>query len=114
MTARVKLVEIKEVNFRQSEATNFAKLPKGKRESLKNGEAICFISRMGNQLVFVHKGGTFGKTARGLQRTVVYSTRLRLTRGTWNPDMLANYADEVGLELIGLKRFEDHYAKLRG
>ncbi len=113
MTAKVKLVEIKEANFRQSEATNFAKLPKSRRESLKNGEAICFVSRMGNQLVFVHKGGEFGKTVQGKERRVVYSTRLRLTRGTWNPIMLADYADEVGLELLGLKKFEVHYDKLR-
>lgn len=110
---KVKLVEIKEADFRLSEASNFAKIPKGRRESLKFGEAICFISRTGNQIVFVHRSDDMGKTARGKERRVVYSTRLRLTRGSWSPDMLANYADDVGLQLIGLKRFETLHAKLR-
>jgi hypothetical protein len=108
---KVKLVEIVEANFCKSEATNFNALPKTRRNNLGRGEAICFVSKSGNQLCFVHRQSTVGKTVRGLDKQVVYSTRLRLSRGTWDPTMLANYAGEVGLELVGLKRFEDYHAR---
>ena len=107
----VRLVEIVEANFRKSELTNFNSLPVTRRTSLHPGDAICFVSRTGNQLVFVHKPIQLASGRKSGARDVVYSTRLRLTQGTWEPTMLANYAASVGLTLVGLKRFEQYHSQ---
>jgi hypothetical protein len=97
MIARLRYVAT--TDFRRSEATNFAALPKTLRDSLRNNDAVCFRSGTGNQLVFV-----FRRVG-----DVVASTRLRLpSKRRWDPLMLADYAAEVGIELVGLKRLKDH------
>ncbi len=66
-------------------------------------DVVLLISHMGNQLIFLHNFEVTSGTP------VLRSTRLRLTNNaTWNPLMLATYADEVGLRLEGLKSFEEH------
>ena len=49
------------------------------------------------------------ETGRTVQ--VLSSRRLRIST-KWNPLMLANYAERVGLKLEGLKRFETYYQEL--
>ena len=47
-----------------------------------------------------------------LSTTYVLSSQLYriLGGGTWNPHMLQNYANEVGIVLEGIPRFEKYYA----
>lgn len=111
MKMRLKYIET--VDFRKSEATNFFEQSKKQKWSLKSGEVVCFVSGRGNQIVFVHPAEVNdfvgSAKARGM---IIRSERLRLTSGSWNPLMLANYAKEMGIELEGIKRFEEHYKAL--
>ena len=105
-------------SFGRSEATNL----KLYRESghypgdLKEGEAFLFLSKGGNQIIFMFKSievevehGSGGPATRG----VIDSRRLRLDGGTWHPYMLQNYANEAGIYLIGIKRFEQVHAAMQ-
>jgi len=73
---------------------------------LKKGEAFLFLARGGNQVVFVFRDPTIEFEGQRVARRVIDSRRLRLDGGTWNPYMLQNYANEIGLHLVGIKRFE--------
>lgn len=97
-------------DFRTSEATMFAALPANVRETLKGSDAVCFVSRSGNQIVFVYRQVVCGITRGGGRQMLTASVRLRLSHGTWNPLLLQNYANSVGLKLVGLPRFEEHFA----
>jgi hypothetical protein len=107
-------------SFGRSEASNLrlyrdsAKYP----GDLRKGEAFLFISKGGNQVLFVfrpvelevssrHRKGDGSKT-----REVIDSRRLRLDGGTWHPYMLQNYANEVGIHLVGFRRFEEVHKSL--
>jgi hypothetical protein len=71
---------------------------------LKAGETFLFISKTGNQVVFIFRDPEVDFN--GVSRRVVDSRRLRLGSGTWNPYMLQNYANSVGIKLEGIKSFE--------
>lgn len=105
----MRLRHIERVDFRKSEMTNFDLVAKRMKLRLKKGEAALLISNRGNQLVFVYGYGAVDD-----EHVCLRSERLRLTSGSWNPLMLANYAGQVGLQLEGIRRFEDHYRSLHG
>ena len=116
---RLRLRKVAHGDFRTSEHTMYKSLPAALRNSLKGNDAVCFVSGTGNQLVFVYKYIDVGITrpthpgVRARRYGIIASIRLRLTGSTWNPLMLQNYAtDYCGIELIGLKRFEEHYERL--
>lgn len=73
------------------------------------GEAFLFIAKGNDQVLFVFADHEvmFGDTP----RRVTDSRKLRLGAGTWSPYMLQNYANAVGLNLQGIKRFEEVYAE---
>lgn len=111
------------VSFRKTEATNYEELPDDVKALLKTPhDVVCFVSMSRDQVVFVSKPGELKTTSEWRKRskarknikglTVIYSRRLRLPRGAWNPLMLANYAQQLGLKLIGIKKFEEHYKQL--
>ena len=105
-TIRLRLVKF-DVSFRYSEMTNFDMLkPKPK---LKPGDAVLLVSQSRTQMVFIYGYTEFGRN--GHASTCLASERLRLTSGSWNPLMLANYASQVGLHLDGLDRFETLFIK---
>jgi len=104
-------------DFRRNSETLYNEVPKSVRDRLKRDEAICFVSGTGNQVMFIYKAATVGMTQgnslhKPRKRTLVTSVRMRLNVGSFNPEMLANYADEVGIELVGLRRFEERYEHL--
>lgn len=101
------------VDFRSSEMANYDHLVKKKHFPGNPGrrEVYLMVSRSGNQMVWVLNVGAFGKN--GDQREVVDTRRWRLRRGTWSPHMLENYANAIGLSLVGFKRFEQSYAESR-
>jgi hypothetical protein len=102
-----------DVDFRSSEVSNYDELvrrkhfpgPPGKRE------VYLMVSRSGNQLVWILNAGQVGKN--GEAREVFDTRRWRLRRGSWSPHMLENYANSVGLSLVGFKRLETSYAESR-
>ena len=83
-------------------------------QSLKKDDVVVFVSKKGNQLLFVHGFVHINEGYEGarFERTVLASTRYRLLNTTWNPLMLANYAEAAGLKIQGLKLFEEHYKEL--
>lgn len=110
---RLRLRQIfKDVDFRFSELTIYEKYtPVQVRESLRPGDAALFISRSGSQLLWVLHYGEMA--AQKTQRTVIQSMKLRVSGGYWNPLMLQNYANEIGIELEGIKRFEELFGEQR-
>ena len=108
------------VSYIKSEYTNFEDLRAGRKwgpliRSLKGDECVLLVATMQNQLMFL-KG--YVEVAEGTKRwRVLPSSRIRVLRGnglnnTWEPKMLANYAKSVGIELVGIKLLEEHYAYL--
>ena len=98
---------VKRCSFRKSELTNFQEMAVTERSQLKTGDCVMLLSLSENQLVFVYGFTDFGRG------TVLRSERLRLSAGTWDPLMLAEYAAKAGIELDGLKRFEEHYRDIQ-
>jgi hypothetical protein len=118
---RLRLRAIIEVSFVKSEETNFDALWFSKEwgaliRSLDRGDVICLASKMKNQLVFVH-GYTRVVTSGERPWMVLFSQRMRIKRGSGISDefetqMLGSYARDCGIELIGLKLFEEHLKRL--
>jgi len=108
----INLRGVVEVSFTRSEATNLAryKLLGQYPGDLEAGEAFLFIAKGGNQIIFILRSPvTFkGTDKKGQEKvqTILDSRRLRLDGGTWSPYMLQNYAEAVGLKLVGIKTFE--------
>lgn len=113
---RIRLREVFETSFSRSEKTNYHLWQKETGRTLRNrGDALCMVSRTGNQLVFIWKPTQFEVEGIGDQvhrHDVYLSVRARLDgRKWWDGRMLKNYAREVGLELVGLKAYEEYYDK---
>jgi hypothetical protein len=105
---KLKFVEAA-ADFRKSEHTNFLAVQKGRDINLGAGEAVLLVSRTGKQLVFVYSARILNRDGK-VTTTILPSLRYRIVGpGTWNPLMLQNYAEEVGLHLKGVKRYEDIY-----
>lgn len=108
----MRLKEIIEANFRCSELTMYTEWSKGK-DTLGANELLLFVSKRGDQLVFVSR---FLEVRTGNEgsptKKVLASRRLRVPGGRWNPLMLVNYAEEAGVKIEGLRRFEDFYKNL--
>jgi len=112
---KIRLRAIKfDVDFRKSEHTNYKIFKKSKKYpgDLKSGEAFLFVSKSGNQLIWIIYVGVTGIDI-GTPKEIVDSRRWRIIGGQWNPLMLANYAEDVGVTLVGIKKFEELYAKTR-
>lgn len=102
----MRLREIVTASFCFSEATNYSRYVTYK---LGPGDVVCLVSMTGNQLAFVYRPIDVLSKDHGWNQEVLRSVRLRLSRGTWNPLMLTEYARRVGLKLDGLKRFAEFY-----
>lgn len=103
-------------DFRKTEATLLAEA-QAEVENLRLGrdDCILFISHNGKIMRFVFgflehdMVNASGKVVAGKQTKVLPSKTYRITEGgTFNPHMLANYAQELGLELAHLKKFDAH------
>lgn len=110
----MRLRYVETVHFGKSELTNFLDLVRRRPEFMQakskarlgSDDVVLFVSRIGNQLMFLHGFDAFQETQ------VLRSLRLRINSGRWNPLMLVNYAKAVGLDIQGLKAYEDHVKKL--
>jgi len=106
---RLRLVQ--EADFRTTEIGIFQAATKKEQIDLGPNDVLVFVSIKRNQVLFIWRPYTvdltkFGTWRRG-EATVFRSERLRLDRSTWSPTMIQNYAEAVGLQLDGLRRFED-------
>jgi hypothetical protein len=110
MKLRLKAI-IQDADFRYNELNMYEQYRKTKAFTGDPGrnEAFLFVSKRGNQLVWIlnyEPGVLVQKT----ERKRIESLRMRVSGGYWNPLMLANYALAVGIELEGIKRFEEAFA----
>lgn len=99
-------------DFRMGVPTHVDLLRKKKEwPELSGDEVVLLISQTGLQLAFVFReqnllGGMKMHTATG----VITHVRVQLSRVTpWHPRMLANYAETAGIELVGIKKFQEWY-----
>lgn len=99
-----------EGDFRTNDQTMMLDAIKREKLELGPNDVVAFVSLAHNQILFVWRPLEIDVSAYGHRRgnaTVFRSQRLRLSNSTWEPTMLANYAADVGLQLDGLRRFED-------
>lgn len=113
---RVRLRHIMRGDFRKSEETLTNEVMKEIRDlKLGQRDAICMLSSNGKILRFVFGFleddmiDAKGHTVQDKRTRILPSRQYRITQhGTFNPLMLANYAESMGIELIELKRFESY------
>lgn len=107
---------VKTADFRKSEETL---LEECKQEaevmSLGARDVVLLVSGTGKMIKFVfgfleHEMiNAGGREVSGRKTKVLPSRTYRITDGgTWNPYMIRNYAEELGLSLPQLKKFESH------
>jgi hypothetical protein len=116
----MRLKYIVQADFRKNEYTNFLEhhvIKRGKkiekRIALKPGEVACLVASSGKQVVFVYNPDRVAEDDGEAERFVLHSERLRLTAGgQWDPLMLGNYAAQVGIQLEGIRLFEQHFDEM--
>ena len=112
---RLKLIA--HVDFRKSPETNWDELKKARKiPPLKKGEGILLISKTGNLMQFVTpviEFDTVNTANREVSVAIQSSQRFKIRGGTWSPLMLANYAEEAGYTIVGIKRFEWYFKEYR-
>ncbi len=105
---RVFLKEVVTANFSKSEATLWDEWKKGNRDTkLRKNQCVLFVSKTMRQLLYIVRVRDVGGTV------VLDSRRWRILSGEWNPQMMQNYAHDVGLHFEGFKRFEELHAEER-
>lgn len=111
---RLKLIVT--VNFQRTEAENFhAAMKRNPGLELGPQDVVCMVSLSRQQIVFMYRKETIDVSGYGLRKgtaDVFHSERLRLSRSTFEPKMIQNYANQIGIVLDGFRRFEDIYASL--
>lgn len=118
MRLRLKAIS-QDVDFRSTELAIFEKYRRSKdfAGDPRTGEAYLFVSKSGTQLLWVlHYEAKVQVLNRDRRR--IESLKMRVSGGYWNPLMLQNYANDLGIELEGIKRFEEvfyqtHKRKIR-
>lgn len=112
----MRLMHIETVDFRLSEATNYILLLDRYPNLSKLGanDVVLLRSRSGDQLVFLH-GFQYVSDGVKSPRIMLRSEKLRLMdKETWNPLMLSDYAEQVGIRLDGIRKFEAHLKEMVG
>lgn len=93
----MKFKMFEKVSFRLSEQTSYDLIVKRKARlsfSHRHDEVVVLLSQSEDQLIFVSGYVPLEGGAR-----VLFSRRLRLTKGTWDVLRLKEYAELVGLEV---------------
>lgn len=99
-----------QADFRLNDQSLVIAALKAESVDLTTNDVVCFFSGRGNQVLFVWKPQEISLEKFGARKgtaTVYRSERLRLSNSTWSPDMIQNYANQVGITLDGIKRFEE-------
>jgi len=105
-------------DLRYSEESLVADLEPSWVAELGPRDVIAFVGSTGSQVRFVfrplHVGETRGSVLHPSRARIAWtSVRARLNVGAFNPERLADYAIEAGIELTGLTTFEKRYAYLK-
>ena len=111
----MRIKQIKEADFRSSELSLFREFSARNRsvaQQLRRDDVVVFVSKTGNQILFVHGFTPFLEGPNGARREALMSIRHRIIGGTWNPLRLANYALEAGIEVQGLRLYEEHLKRM--
>lgn len=113
---RVRVKRIFTANFSKSARTLYDEIRADRklwRGALQQDEAYLFISQTGNQLMFIlgdHEIESRPGTRYATKRRILDARLWRIEGGSFEPKMLENYANNVGLTL-GRKTFEDYWAE---
>jgi hypothetical protein len=119
---KMRLRLIYEANFQKTEVTLLTEALEESGLELKRGDCVLLVSMSKKILKFVfgvrdlgEMMGSNGKVYADRHTKVCESKTYRITQGgTFNPMMLQNYANELGIELAHIKRYEEHLkAELR-
>jgi len=111
----MRLRVIAHMDFRKNEHTLYNEVMESyPKLRFKTDDCVCMISGNGKIVRFVFgftKLEALIKRGKVSSTTQVLSSRVhRITGyGIWNPLMLQNYANAVGLEIEGLKSFAQYY-----
>jgi len=111
----VNIRRVEETDFRRCDIrifTEFRNNNAGFVKKLAKDDIVVFISKQRNQMLFIHGFTEFFAADGSSIREALQSIRHRIVGGAWNPLMLKNYAEEAGLQIEGLSRFEDHFKHL--
>lgn len=105
---RLNLRFVATVDFRHGVPFHYDELRKKKlMREISEDECVLLISQTGRQLAFVF-AETEIRSRSGDPVKAISHHRVQLAKHTpWNPTMLSEYADRAGIELLGVKRFED-------
>ena len=105
---------IPRTDFRKSETTiiNEFRRSRSYPGDLASSECFLFLSKTGNQLLWFFDNGSSIEGIRS-EIDITDSRKWRVSGGTWHPYMLANYAEAAGIELVGIKKFEEIYDERR-
>lgn len=102
-------------DFRHNDSWQLDETIKQLGQALGKNECAILISKLGKILRFIfpaieHDMITVGgRMVEGQKTRVVASKTYRITSGgVFNPYMLQNYANDLGIELAHLKRLEAH------
>jgi hypothetical protein len=100
-----------EVDFRYNELSIYERYRKDRsfQGDPKLGETYLFVSTSGNQLLWVLRYEDKVLVHKTMRKRIE-TLRFRVSGGSWNPLMLANYAEEIGITLEGIRKFEEIYA----
>lgn len=113
---RVRLRHIVRTDFRKSEETMLNEVIKEvKNLKLGQNDCVAMLSGNGKLLRFVfgflehEMVDARGNTVAAKLQRILPSRTYRITQhGFFNPLMLANYAEALGIELADIKRFESY------
>jgi hypothetical protein len=109
---RLTLRMIATVDFRLGVPTHYDALKRKKLlRDIEEHETVLLVSQTGRQLAFVFSEVKI-ESRSGDPVTVIAHYRVQLDRHTpFNGTMLSEYAAKAGIDLVGIKRFEDHLAE---
>lgn len=112
---QLKLKFVGQADFRHTDAWQLDWMITELGGKLKQGECGILISKLGKVLRFIFPAvehdmvTTGGRIVEGKKTRVVPSKTYRIVAGgIFNPYMLQNYANDLGIELAHLKRLEQH------
>lgn len=105
---RLNLRMVATVDFRHGVPFHYDELRKKKlMRDISEDECVLLISQTGRQLAFVFAECEI-RSRSGEPVKAISHHRVQLAKHTpWNPTMLTEYAERAGIELLGVKRFED-------
>lgn len=114
---QLKLKLVAEVDFRFGVLHHWKALKhRGVVAELDGDGCVLLVSKTRTRLAFLFPDADVHRTSKVLGEEKLHgigSFQLALDRNRpWSPLMLQNYAEQAKIELVGLKRFEEHLAKL--